>query len=141
MNQRIRVRPYIIDADLRQIDDVREEFLNYLKKLETSIDLKMGWKLVFTELLSNAIVHACKEDKKKKITISWDFDGKNIHLEVTDPGGGPYAERIESPSLPKDPYAVSGRGIYIISTFADKWYHSKGLVNYTQVIVKAFASC
>lgn len=76
----------------------------------------VGWDLdeyaarvVFTELLSNAMRHG-----KGPISARLECDGSALRLRVTDCGGG--FERMPEPPAP---LSDGGRGLFIVSRYAD----------------------
>lgn len=124
-----------IEANVANIEKPVSLFEDFLSNFEISNQDKMLWSLSLTEVLSNAICHGSKE-KGDTIEVSWAYEGKKIKVVVIDKGAGPRAELIESPSLPNDLVAESGRGLFIINSFVDVWLHRRSSEGYSQTLVK-----
>ena len=127
-------------AVLAQVPVGREHFLNYLEALQVPEDERAGWKLAYTELLNNAIIHGAKSDPKAHIRISWEFNAGQVRLVVTDPGSGPPPGPQTAPALPEDPTQVSGRGLFMISQFVDQFAPWRGPDGYRIELRKVSAA-
>ncbi len=73
------------------------------------IDLDAA-RTVFTELLSNSIRHG-----KGPISTRLECDGGAVRLRITDCGGG--FDRV--PKTPAPPLSGCGRGLFIVSRYAE----------------------
>ena len=71
--------------------------------------------LVATALLSNALRHAHPLPENDLI-VTWQFDGQNVRIEVTD-GGGDRHPHVRHPA----PNETSGRGLSIVGSLAADW--------------------
>jgi len=121
----VNIAKFKLIADVHKIPELRELFIKYLLTLGINDSEKESWKLAFTEALNNAIEHGSKSDPQKTVTVNWWNEEKTIWLEVADEGDGPCEERLKNPTLPEDPLAEGGRGLYIIHNFADHLEHWK----------------
>lgn len=139
MGQKLQTNEYVIPAELQHVEEVRSDFVAYLKSVGLNEDDVASWKLVFTEILNNAILHGCRCSPDKYIAILWSNNDLSVSLRVSDPGGGPLPEAIQNPSLPKDPYAVSGRGLFIVYQFVDCWSHTRAPMYYAMKVVKNYS--
>ncbi|WOO42010.1 ATP-binding SpoIIE family protein phosphatase [Rubellicoccus peritrichatus] len=133
--QQLHVEQACIPSDLTAIQPVRERFISFLLSLGVNDKEKQGWKLVFTEITNNAILHGGGGDVK----IDWYVSKYKINLIVNDTGNGPELSRLENPELPEDPISESGRGLFIISEFADRVYWSSGSDGFSIRIEKTYA--
>ena len=87
----------------------RDAFMDVVKR-------HVGWDLdeyaarvVFTELLSNSMRHG-----KGPISVRLECDGSALRLRVTDCGGG-----FHHVPEPPAPLSDGGRGLFIVSRYAD----------------------
>jgi anti-sigma regulatory factor (Ser/Thr protein kinase) len=115
----------------------REYFLNYLGELMVPEEELANWKLAYTELVNNAIIHGAKSDPKARIGICWEFYAGQVKLTVTDPGSGPPPGSELNPALPDDPTQQNGRGYFIISQCVDHLSAWRGADGYRVELVKA----
>ena len=67
--------------------------------------------LVYSELVSNVVDHA-----PGPISIDVELQDQRLSVTVTDQGRG-FTLR---PSLPEDPFAEAGRGLFLVSQFSDE---------------------
>lgn len=122
-----------INADIRNLVDVRRAFVDSLKSWNLSQNDLESWELVFSEVVSNAIRHG-STSPDHDVVIEWWKDFDEVVLSVVDQGNGPDPYFFEFPNLPLDPEAVSGRGMYLISRFASRWDHCKTPTGYRQLV-------
>ena len=72
-------------------------------------------RLLVSELVTNSVLHAGL-DTRSWVGIWCHVDPRVTRVEVTDPGSA----RLPEPRLP-DPDDVSGRGLYMVRSLADRW--------------------
>lgn len=125
-----------ISPALESINDPINLFEKFLINFEISSKDRMLWSLSLTEVLTNAIRHGSDSSKGDAIHINWKYELGAVSLTITDKGSGPYTELIESPSLPEDLIAESGRGLFIVNSFVDAWLHRKSIEGYRQTLIK-----
>ncbi len=129
-----------LPADLNLVASVRQEFTDFLTILEIPPDEIAGWKLVFTELLNNAILHGADNDPEQKVSLEWCFRNNRICVSVQDPGSGPEPEAFKDSRLPEEQEQTHGRGIFLISTFCDHIQEWRGECGYKIEICKLASS-
>jgi anti-sigma regulatory factor (Ser/Thr protein kinase) len=89
----------------------RNDFIAALHLHSTFPVDEFAAKLVYTELVANVVRHA-----SGPIHILLDQDGADRWLHVFDRG----APFNWLPALPKDPYLESGRGLFLVSQYAQE---------------------
>lgn len=127
----IFITEHKIAADPKLIPSVSTRFIEFLLSLGIDDSEKNGWKLAFSEMVNNAIEHGSQSNPKLIVYVRWWAVNNTVWLETEDSGKGPPSEKIANPTLPEDPLAESGRGLYIIANFAlsyDHWYSSIGYI-------------
>ncbi|NQX00509.1 SpoIIE family protein phosphatase, partial [bacterium] len=70
----------------------------------------------------------------------WSITHNAIIIAASDPGPGPSDEMLNSPSLPQDPTSESGRGLFILASFADEFRYWRGPRGFTLEVVKYYPS-
>jgi serine phosphatase RsbU (regulator of sigma subunit)/anti-sigma regulatory factor (Ser/Thr protein kinase) len=115
-----------LQSEFGAIAPVRLAFIDFLLTLGINDEEKEGWKLVFTELLNNAIEHGCAGRTTDTIQVEWYQTRNQVKVSIHQPGTGPTDEQLQSPQLPDDPLAEGGRGLYIIRSFIDDWQVLRG---------------
>jgi serine/threonine-protein kinase RsbW len=79
------------------------------------------------ESLANAIVHGCKEDRRRFVNISVSCDDqRGMIIVVRDPGDGFDPKTIPNPVTGERLYSEHGRGIYLIDRLMDEVRFRKG---------------
>ncbi len=128
-----------IPSKLELVDGLRESFAAFLKDFNMLNSEIESWKLIFSESLTNAIVHGNQKSEQKFVDIEWGIREQNIILSISDEGKGPPDKKINDPSLPENPYATGGRGLFLIQNFCDKWEHWKSSNGYKQLLSKEYS--
>lgn len=128
---------YTIPADVSAIAPLRQRFMDTISNGEMSETERFKWELVFQELVVNAICHGAKEDPSKTVNVEWSITQDAIVIAAQDPGQGPPDELLDAPALP-DPDSVSGRGLYIIASFADELHRWRGPCGFRLEVVKHY---
>ncbi|BCU79582.1 SpoIIE family protein phosphatase [Luteolibacter sp. LG18] len=114
------VTRFSIPPDPRLVGRLRELFVAGISVPPlTERDIR-GWALAFNEAVCNAIDHGCEGRAGATITVEWSIQENAIRLAVEDPGEGPPESVLLAPRLPDDPFAESGRGLFILSEHADE---------------------
>lgn len=132
----------VIPSDVACLDEAREPFSAFLGGLGLGELARRDWLLVFTEALVNAVRHAHKPSPagNPTVAVTWVAGEDFIQLEITDTGQGPDCGEATQPGLPEDDTACSGRGLYLIRHFCDRWEHWRSEGGYRQVLVKYYPS-
>ncbi|MFQ5676459.1 MAG: ATP-binding protein, partial [bacterium] len=60
-----------------------------------------------------------KQDKNKKVHITFEFEPSKLTVRVRDEGMGFNPEKISDPLAPENLLKESGRGIFILSSLMD----------------------
>ena len=73
-------------------------------------------KLLVSELVTNSVLHS-GADASSWVEVGYELSGRALRVEVVDPGPGfsPADEHVP------DSDDVSGRGLYMVRTLADRW--------------------
>jgi signal transduction histidine kinase len=100
--------------DAAEAQGMREAFLAYLRARGARGDYGAA-AVIFGELVGNVVRHA-----PGRIAITVEWNGSTPMLSVRDFGPG-FAPAPQPPSLP-DPFAESGRGLYLIGLFGEKMW-------------------
>ena len=79
-----------------------------------------GLDIAVREAVTNAIVHANKEDETKSIEVSLNCAGRALEIEVKDQGEGFDPASVPDPTAPANLLKTSGRGIFLIRNFMDE---------------------
>jgi len=109
-----------IDSDPNNLITV-EEFVNYFAiELGIKKDKLPGLLLSVTEATTNAIIHANKSNKDKKVQIDVKVEGKQLIIAVKDEGTGFDPHDVPDPTAPENLLKDSGRGLYLMKVYMDE---------------------
>ena len=76
------------------------------------------------EAVANAIKHGNKLDVRKKVNATFDLQGPELTINISDEGEGFDPEKVSDPLSPKNLMKTSGRGIFYMKTFMDQVRYS-----------------
>ena len=77
-------------------------------------------RLIFSELMCNAVIHGNRQDMSKKVNVSVEVTTGHISACVTDEGAGfDYVSFLRRAAKCDDLTVEHGRGIYLVYTLAD----------------------
>ena len=98
-----------------------ETYLNNAKSEIADMDERYPDILIsLTEAVNNAIIHGNKADESKKVKIDMVEQKSGIAVSVTDEGQGFNPEEVPDPTSPENLECCGGRGVFIMSSLADK---------------------
>jgi serine/threonine-protein kinase RsbW len=111
-NTRIRAR---FAADLGAVDELALSVRRILKSAGLG---KMAFvaELLAREVLNNAVVHGCHEERAKSASFCFEISGERIVIEVEDDGPG--FDWQAAMQRAADPEVPGGRGMGILKQFA-----------------------
>jgi serine phosphatase RsbU (regulator of sigma subunit)/anti-sigma regulatory factor (Ser/Thr protein kinase) len=132
------ITEFKLNADVKQISAVRDRFIDFLLSLGLDDIEKHNWKLVFTELVNNAIEHGCDNNVDSEIYVRWWSVHDAVWLLTQDPGKGPPEDLALNPTLPDDPLSEGGRGLFIVHHFADSFDHWRCSRGYIAQVGKTY---
>ena len=110
------------DSDVLAVKPIIIEALQYIQDALPAIaDNDMyELRLIFSELLFNAVIHGNQSDRNKNVRFSVDVRKENVCAMISDDGEGyDYAEWIETLAVPDELYSEHGRGIRLVKALAD----------------------
>jgi serine/threonine-protein kinase RsbW len=109
-----------IESDPNNLITV-EEFVNYFAiELGIKADKMPGLLLSVTEATTNAIIHANKSNKDKKVAINVHVEDKKLIISVKDEGSGFDPQNVPDPTAPENLLKDSGRGLYLMKVYMDE---------------------
>jgi|AntAceMinimDraft_1070359.scaffolds.fasta_scaffold02107_3 serine/threonine-protein kinase RsbW len=82
-------------------------------------------RLSLHEAVANAIKHGNKFDMKKQVILNTLHLGTQIEFQIVDEGEGFVYEEIDDPLDPANLLKDSGRGIFLMNSYADEVHYAK----------------
>ena len=109
-------------ATLDVQSDVADDIEAALATISPDEDVRDRAHLIATELFSNSVEHSCAYDPRQHVTIeAWALSSGGIAIRVTDTGSG--FDSLPDATLPDDPLAEGGRGLFLIDSLAQSVVH------------------
>jgi anti-sigma regulatory factor (Ser/Thr protein kinase) len=106
----------------------RLEMVRPVRRMLESLLASEGWAeddvadvgLVATEVLQNAVEHGSRGDGRESVDVLCRLVGREILLEVADPGTGKGVESLlaQDPDRPPPEDSSRGRGLYLVQRIA-----------------------
>lgn len=98
-----------------------ERFVNNICEFEEIDERHFGnILLTLTEGATNAIEHGNQSDVKKRVSIEYSFQENVLSFVIKDEGRGFDHSSIPDPTLPENLEKLTGRGIFLMRSLADK---------------------
>ena len=111
----------IFNSDLLTAKSVISDALSFIaNRISTmTTDDYMDLKLIYTELLVNAVIHGNKRDSSKHVMISIKISGNTINTAISDEGNGfDYMHILQSIDN-HNILSECGRGMKLVHTLVD----------------------
>jgi len=100
--------------------------LDFIKSHSCEPDVICDLKLIFSELLYNAVVHGNKEDKNKKVYVNVKVISGCLSASIRDEGGGfDYNKAIEYACGDAALENEHGRGMLLVTSLTDNVHFNK----------------
>jgi len=118
-----------LHSELSQVKGAVQEILRFLDygAPSMSADDRTDLKLVFSELLVNAVLHGNKGESHKRVFLTAEIVDGTVYSSITDEGAGfNYESNLRRP-LNADIFDESGRGVRLACSLTDSFgYNKKG---------------
>ncbi len=88
------------------------------------------------EAVANAIKHGNKLDVKKKVNATFELQGDELEITISDEGQGFDPSKVSDPLNPQNLLKTSGRGIFYMRTFMDRVQYSFNPGGGTSLVMK-----
>jgi len=118
-----RTIPGTVDSIPRVVDEI----MNEVRTMDCAAGSEFEIEVAVSEALANAVVHGCRHDAAKEITITVECDPEQgILIIVRDPGEGFDPACIPNPVDGEQVFASHGRGVFLINQLMDEVHHARG---------------
>jgi len=110
----------IVPTNVREIKKVSNTILNALNGSGATDSFLFDVRLACEEALINAVKHGNKNQKEKKVVLSFDIIDKGIVISVEDEGQGYNYQQLPDPRHVSNLLRTGGRGLFLIRKMMDK---------------------
>ncbi|MFT4111797.1 ATP-binding protein [Silvibacterium sp.] len=111
---------YTLESSLDSVNKVEQTAEEMAKKAGIDEDELFKITMAVREAAVNAVLHGNSYDPEKRITASFENNGKSLVIRIADQGKGLDPETLPDPLAPENLLRGSGRGIFLIRSFMDE---------------------
>jgi serine/threonine-protein kinase RsbW len=108
--------------ELKRMDAFLEKVFLELK---LDVEDQERIRLSLHEAVANGIKHGNKFDENKQVTLNTLHLGNQIEFQVIDEGNGFVYEDLDDPLDPANLLKDSGRGVFLMNSYADEVLYTK----------------
>ncbi len=83
-------------------------------------DTRSGVSMAIREAMINAILHGNAYAPDKRVNLSFEQNGRELIVTITDEGKGFTPDDVPDPLAPENLLKQSGRGIFLMRAFMDE---------------------
>lgn len=124
------VKSLVLPSKLESINLVEKVVDEISERESISSDLYGKILVAVVEAVNNAVSHGNKFEDSKQVKVDFNCQSKLLRVVVEDQGSGFNPDIIPDPTRPENLENISGRGIFIMKSYADQIEFNK---NATQV--------
>ncbi len=106
-----------IPAEPRVVQNVREEFEEFIRPLHLTADEVDSLKVALSEACSNAVCHGSPRGRRNQVHLRFAYDDEQLFIEVIDEGKGFRPSQIALPDY--EEWKPSGRGLFLMQALMD----------------------
>ena len=109
----------VLPAEMDSLSQVEKLIDSQAQMLNMNDEVYGKYMLSVVECVNNAIVHGCKLDKNKHVTITYFIDTEHITISVEDEGSGFDPDSLPDPTLEVNLEKECGRGVFLMKHLSD----------------------
>jgi serine/threonine-protein kinase RsbW len=83
-------------------------------------DTRGGISMAVREAMINAVLHGNAYDPAKRVNLTFEQNGRELIITITDQGKGLDPAEVPDPLAPENLMKQSGRGIFLMRAFMDE---------------------
>ncbi|MGA3316731.1 MAG: ATP-binding protein [Candidatus Korobacteraceae bacterium] len=83
-------------------------------------DARGGISMAVREAMINAVLHGNAYDPAKRVNLTFEQNGRELIITITDQGKGLDPAEVPDPLAPENLMKQSGRGIFLMRAFMDE---------------------
>ena len=110
----------VLPSHIEAVAEAAAAVANFLQSCGVGDEAVFGIDIAVREAVTNAIVHANKEDETKSIEVTVNCVGHALEIEIKDQGEGFDPASVADPTEPANLLKTSGRGIFLMRNFMDE---------------------
>jgi serine/threonine-protein kinase RsbW len=111
---------YRMESTLESVNKAEEMAEQIASQAGYDEDTRGGISMAVREAMINAILHGNAYDPAKGVNLTFERNGEELIVTVTDEGKGFVPAEVPDPLAPENLLKDSGRGIFLMRAFMDE---------------------
>ncbi|HKD85612.1 MAG TPA: ATP-binding protein [Terriglobales bacterium] len=111
---------YRMESTLESVNKAEEMADQQAARAGLDEDTRSGVSMAVREGMINAILHGNAYDTNKRVNLSFEQNGRELIVTISDEGRGFIPEEVPDPLAPENLLKTSGRGIFLMRAFMDE---------------------
>jgi serine/threonine-protein kinase RsbW len=110
---------YRMESTLESVNKAEEMADQVASQAGFDEDTRGGISMAVREAMINAVLHGNAYDPAKRVNLTFEQNGQDLVIQITDEGKGLDPNEIADPLAPENLLKQSGRGIFLMKAFMD----------------------
>ena len=111
---------FSLSSTMESVSEVEAAAEKFATEAGVDEDERFRITMAVREAAVNAVLHGNDYDPAKKISASFENNGKSIVIKISDEGKGLDPDTLPDPLAPENLMRGTGRGIFLIRSFMDE---------------------
>ncbi len=111
---------FALSSTMEAVSEVEAAAEKFAAEAGMDEDESFRLTMAVREAAVNAVLHGNDYDPAKKVTASFENDGKSLIISIADEGKGLDPDTLPDPLAPENLLRGTGRGIFLIRSFMDE---------------------
>jgi len=111
---------YRMESTLDSVNKAEEMADQIASQAGIDEDTRSGISMAVREAMINAILHGNAYDANKRVNLTFEQNGRELIVIISDEGEGFIPEEVPDPLAPENLLKESGRGIFLMRAFMDE---------------------
>jgi serine/threonine-protein kinase RsbW len=111
---------YRMESTLDSVNKTEEMATQFAAQAGIDEDSRDGFSMAIREGVINAVLHGNAYDPAKRVNVSFEQNGRDLIVTISDEGTGFIPDEVPDPLAPENLLKTSGRGIFLMRAFMDE---------------------
>ena len=111
---------YRMESTLESVNKAEEMADQISSQAGFDEDTRGGISMAVREAMINAVLHGNAYDPAKRVNLTFEQNGQELIITITDEGKGLNPDEVPDPLAPENLLKQSGRGIFLMRAFMDE---------------------
>ena len=111
---------YRMESTLESVNKAEEMADQLAAQSGLDEDTRGGVSMAVREGMINAVLHGNAYDPGKRVNLTFEQNGQELVITITDEGKGFVPDEVTDPLAPENLLKQSGRGIFLMRAFMDE---------------------